>query len=144
MQQAIILASFGSIDPIIRAQTIDKLAEDIKLIFTNFDVKQAYTSIFIRKKLQGQGINILSIEEQIAKSRSDGYDRIIIWPTHLTPGEEFENKILPFAANDVEIIPPLFTLNCDTTFDSLAFEVILSCFELFEDEQLVLIGQLNC
>ena len=140
MQQAIILASFGSIDPIVRARTINALAQDIQLNFANFDIRQAYTSNFIRKKLQNKGLNIPSIEEEISKLQSKQYTKVIILPTHLTPGEEFENKILPFASNNVEIIPPLFSLNCDTDFDKEAFEVILSCFNTYEDEQLLLIG----
>ena len=140
LKQAIILASFGSLDSLARAKTIDALSEDIKLHFTNFYVKQAYTSNFIRKKLHTQGLNISSINEAIAILQSEAFSKIIILPTHLTPGEEFENKILPCASDNVEVIPPLFTLNCDTDFDNLAFKVILNCFKVDNHEELVLIG----
>lgn len=140
LKQAIILASFGAYNSNIRTRTIDALATDIKTKFPEIEIRQAYTSNFIRKKLKTQGIEVLSLEEQIAVLRAEKFKRILVLPSHLTPGEEFDYKIKIFAASDVEILPPLFTLNCDTDFEKLAFDTILKCFKPFDDEHLVLIG----
>ena len=140
MGQAIILASFGALDSIIRESTINTLFEDIKSAFPNVEVRQAYTSNFIRSKLQAKGIKTYSIEEQINTLRVEGFDKIVILPSHLTPGEEFDYKIKIFANDDVEVLNPLFTLNGDTDFDKRTFSTIVNCFEVIDNEELVLIG----
>lgn len=137
---AIIFASFGAVDSNIRSRTIDAAANEIKIAFPTFEVRQAYTSNFTRRKLKLQGVEILSIKEQITVLKSDGFEKIIILPSHLTPGEEFENKILPFASKNVTVLNPLFTLNCDTDFDKLSFKTVVDCFKTSGNEQLVLIG----
>ena len=138
--QAIIIASFGSVDSKVRSQTIEALFIDIKSAFKNFEVRQAYTSNFIRRKLKLQGIEILSIEEQIEALKTEGIEKIIILPTHLTPGEEFENKILPFEDENIIVLPPLFSISADTEFDKFSFNTILNCFKVLDNEELVLIG----
>ena len=140
MKRAIILASFGALDSIIRETTINALFADIKSAFPSVEVRQAYTSNFIRSKLKAQGIKINSIEEQIEALRAEDFDKIVILPSHLTPGEEFDYKIKIFAGDDVEVLAPLFTLNCDTDFDKRTFATILNCFVVADDEELVLIG----
>ena len=140
MKQAIILASFGTLDPLIRDTTINALFADIETAFPNVEARQAYTSNFIRSKLQSKGIKIFSLEEQIESLRRDGLRKIVILPSHLTPGEEFDYKIKIFASDDVKVLNPLFTLNCDTDLDKQTFDTILNCFKVADDEELVLIG----
>ena len=140
MKQAIILASFGALDSFIRETTINALFSDIKSAFPNIEIRQAYTSNFIRNKLQSKGIDIKTIEEQITSLKTEGFNKIMIMPSHLTPGEEFDYKIKIFAGDDVEVLPPLFTLNCDTDFDKRAFDTIVNCFEVVGNEELLLIG----
>ena len=94
----------------------------------------------MRERLKSNGVNILSVSEQIDVLRSEGFDEILVLPSHLTPGEEFEYKILPFANYDVQILTPIFSLNCDTDFDRQAFKIIIDCFKTFNDEHLILIG----
>ena len=137
---AIILTSFGSADDSIRKNIFDKLAAEISAAFPNFEVRQAFTSNFMIKKLAARGIFIQTPAEEISKLRAEGFKRIILLPTHLTPGEEFDNKIKAVAANDVEVIPPLFTEDCSTPFDKKIFATILDCFKKADDEDLVLIG----
>ena len=135
---AIILVSFGTADEKISERTIDALATEISAEF-NFELRQAYTSNFIIKKLAGRGIKILTVDEQIKKLRAEGYREIILLPTHLTPGEEFDNKIKICAADDVKVLTPLFSLNCDTDFDKKIFDTVMNCFP-HEGRELVLIG----
>lgn len=68
--------------------------------------------------------------------RAEGFKRIILLPTHLTPGEEFDNKIKICAADDVEIIPPLMS----EPLDKKILATILDCFKREADEDLILIG----
>ncbi len=133
---AIILASFGSADDSIRANIFDRLAAEIKEHFPTFEVRQAFTSNFMIGKLARRGVFISTPAEEVAKLRAEGFRRIIILPTHLTAGEEFDNKIKPCAAEDVEIIPPLMS----EPLDDKILATILECFKPMPDEDLVLVG----
>lgn len=137
---AIILATFGSADDSIREKIFDKLAQEIKNSFPTFEVRTAFTSNFMIKKLAARGIFIRTPAEEILRLRAEGFKRIILLPTHLTPGEEFDNKIKICAAPDVEIISPLFSEDCRTPFDKKIFATILDCFKKSADEDLILIG----
>lgn len=137
---AIVLVTFGSADDFIRKNIFDSLTAEISQAFPNFEVRPAFTSNFMIKKLSRRGIFMPTPAEEISKLRAEGFRRIILLPTHLTPGEEFDNKIKPCAAADVEIIPPLFSENCSTPFDKKIFATLLDCFQKSADEDLVLIG----
>ena len=135
MDKAILLAHFGSADDAIRKNIFDKLAAEIREKFSACEVRQAFTSNFMIKKLARRGILIDTPPEAIKKLRSEGFKRIILLPTHLTAGEEFDNKIKICAAADIEIISPLMN-------DSLEeiLSVIIDCFKPVADEDLILIG----
>ena len=136
MRDAIILVSFGAADDSIREKIFDRLAAEIREKFSAFEIRQAFTSNFMIRKLSRRGILIDTLPEAIAKLRAEGFGRIILLPTHLTPGEEFDNKILPCAADDVEIIPPLMT----EPLDEKILPTILDCFKPAADEDLILVG----
>ncbi len=139
MDKAIILTTFGSADDSICQNIFDKLAAEVKK-FSAWEVRLAFTSNFMIKKLARRGISIATPAEEISKLRAEGFTRIILLPTHLTPGEEFDNKIKPCAAPDVEIISPLFSQDCSTPFDKKIFATILDSFKKSPDEDLILIG----
>lgn len=136
VEGAIILASFGSADDLIRKKIFDKLAAEIQEKFSTFEVVQAFTSQFMIRKLARRGILIDTPPEAISKLRAKGFRKIFLLPTHLTPGEEFDNKIKICAASDVEIIPPLMS----EPFDKKILSTILDCFKPDEDEDLILVG----
>ena len=133
MKNAIILASFGAIDEKVREKTINALAKEISLEFPNFEVFQAFTSNFIIKKLSERGIKIFPVEEQIFYLRGE-YEKIILVPTHLTAGEEFDNKIKIYESDNVKVLSPIFSC-----IDENLLEVILKNYPI-DDEDLILIG----
>lgn len=132
----LIVASFGTLDGDERARTIDRIESELIEAFPSMRIVSALTSNFILRRLSEKK----SIAGQIEKLRAESIDKIIILPTHLTPGEEFEQKIKPFESDRVRVLEPLFTSDCSTAFDRRALEVIVECFRPREDEQLVLIG----
>ena len=136
MAKSIVLASFGSADDEIREKSFDKLAEELREKFPAFAISQAFTSNFMIKKLSRRGIFIATPAEEISRLRAEGFKKIFLLPTHLTPGEEFDNKIKICAAPDVKIIPPLMS----EPLDEKILPTILDCFKKFDDEDLVLIG----
>ncbi|MBR1645322.1 MAG: sirohydrochlorin cobaltochelatase [Selenomonadaceae bacterium] len=140
MRKAIILASFGSADDSIREKIFGKLATELQKNFPTFEVIQAFTSNFMIRKLERRNIFVPTVDAAILKLRADGFRKIFVLPTHLTAGEEFDNKIKICAADDVEIVSPLLTNDCATPFDKKVFATILECYPRADDEILILIG----
>ena len=136
MADAIILVSFGSADDLIREKTFNKLATEIKEKFPAYEIRQAFTSNFMIKKLSRRGIFIATLNQEISKLRTAGFEKILVLPTHLTPGEEFDNKIKICAAPDVEIISPLMS----EPLNEKILATIIDCFKPDDDENLILIG----
>ena len=135
-KQAILLASFGSADDEIRAKTFDKLAAELSAAFPAFEVRQAFTSHFMIRKLARRGISIDTPQQAIDNLRGEGFGKIFLLPTHLTPGEEFDNKIQICAGDGVKIIAPLMS----EPLDEKILATILDCFKRDDDEDLILIG----
>ncbi|MBQ9497634.1 MAG: sirohydrochlorin cobaltochelatase, partial [Selenomonadaceae bacterium] len=136
MRDAIILVSFGSADDSIREKIFGRLAAELAEKFPAFEVRQAFTSNFMIKKLAARGISIDTLPQAISKLRAEGFGKIFVLPTHLTAGEEFDNKIKICAAEDVEIISPLLS----EPPDEKIFATILECFKPAADEDLILVG----
>ena len=136
---AIILATFGSADNDVR-KIFDVLADEISAAFPTFEVRTAFTSNFMIRKLARRNVFVRTVAEEISALKSDGFRKIFVLPTHLTPGEEFDNKIKICASDDVAIISPLFSDDCSTTFDRKVFATVLDCYPHTADEILILVG----
>ncbi|SFT43464.1 sirohydrochlorin cobaltochelatase [Selenomonas sp. GACV-9] len=142
-KQALVFVSFGVSDALARAASLDASAALLAQEFPAWSVQQAYTSNFIRKRLVSQGIEAYSLPELLAKLSADGFARVLIQPSHLTPGEEFDNKVIAAAAE----AGPLFdeVLVGRPMFDEVAdyervLTVVLPELKLQSGEELVLLG----
>lgn len=136
---AIILATFGSADDDVR-KIFDALVDEISAQFPTFEVRTAFTSNFMIRKLARRNIFVRTVAEEISALKSDGFRKIFVLPTHLTAGEEFDNKIKICASSDVEIVAPLFSETCSTAFDRKIFATVLDCYPRAADEILILVG----
>ena len=94
MRPVLVLASFGVSAPEAREKSLAPIVREIKAAFPDFTVTEAYTSAFIRRRLQEQGIEMLSLAERLEELHREGVREVYVQPTHLTPGEEYENKIV--------------------------------------------------
>ncbi|MBQ1460679.1 MAG: sirohydrochlorin cobaltochelatase [Selenomonas sp.] len=143
MKQAILFASFGVVNAAARTACIDAAATQIAKAFPAYEVRQAYTSVFIKKKLAEQGIQVDSLPEALSKLQADGFSRVIIQPGYLTAGEEYEKKVLAVVEaqrqNFAELIisRPLMQQGKDCQ-DMLT--VLQQIFSLENGEELVLVG----
>ena len=143
MKQAILFASFGVVNAAARTACIDAAASQIAKAFPAYEVRQAYTSVFIKKKLAEQGIQVDSLPEALSKLQADGFSRVIIQPGYLTAGEEYEKKVLAVVEaqrqNFAELIisRPLMQQGKDCQ-DMLT--VLQQIFSLENGEDLVLVG----
>lgn len=91
MKKAIVVASFGTTHEDTRRVTIDKITDRIKLKYSDYDIRTAFTSHGVIRKIKlQQGIQIDTPEEALKKLSEEGYEEVIIQPLHIIPGEEYD------------------------------------------------------
>ena len=89
-KSAILIVSFGTSMPEAR-KAIDNLVNATKDSFPESEVRLAFTSNISRRKLAREfNENILNPVEALAKLNDDGFKDVLIMPTHLIPGEEYQ------------------------------------------------------
>ncbi|MBR3243160.1 MAG: sirohydrochlorin cobaltochelatase [Parasporobacterium sp.] len=92
--KAVIVISFGTSYKDTRGKTIEAIERDVAACFPDRKFYRAWTSGFIRKKiLQRDGEKILSPEEALQLAAEESCSDLLILPTHLLAGGEYE-KIL--------------------------------------------------
>lgn len=91
-KKAIIVASFGTSYNETRAKTIDRIEQDIADSFPDWDVRRAFTSKMIIRKLEKRdGLKIDYIDEAIERLIDEGYYEVIIQPILVMNGVEYED-----------------------------------------------------
>ncbi len=97
MKKVIVFASFGVADAKARAKRLDAVALQIGRSFRGYSVVQAYTSHVIRARMIKQGFRALAIAGCLSEVSDGGCEEVYLQPSHVTAGEEYENKILKVA-----------------------------------------------
>jgi len=94
-KKAIVVVSFGTTYAEARRSCIEPLENRIQQAFPQFDVYRAFTSKIIIKRLaERDNIHVEDLDAVLAKLQTAGYTEVVIQTTHLTPGEEYEKKVL--------------------------------------------------
>ncbi|MDY6400481.1 MAG: sirohydrochlorin cobaltochelatase [Synergistales bacterium] len=89
-RSAILIVSFGTSMPEAR-KAIDNLVNAAKKNFPECEVRLAFTSNIIRKKLAREfRENISNPVEALAKLNDEGFKKVYVMPTHIIPGEEYD------------------------------------------------------
>lgn len=94
LKKAMLVISFGSTFAETRNKDIGGIEEALAGAFPAYDQYRAFTSNIIRRKLAGEQIIVESPQAAMEKLLQEGYDAVILQPTHLLHGEEFEQKVL--------------------------------------------------
>ena len=90
IKSAMLVVSFGTSVPQAR-KAIDNLVETVKNEFPSVDVRLSFTSNIIRRKiLKEQGHFIPNPSQALAQLNDEGYSHVIVIPTHMIPGEEYD------------------------------------------------------
>lgn len=93
-KKAILVVSFGTSHEDTRKKTIDQIEEDIRKAFPHIHQRRAFTSGMIIKILKERdGMDIQNVEEAMEGLIQDGYDDIILQPTHILNGDEYEKMV---------------------------------------------------
>lgn len=148
MAPAVIFASFGTSDKAAREGAISSVVRDASERFPDVCFVEAYTSAFIRKRLAAQGESVLSLEECLEMLAQEGRDTVYIQPLHLTPGEEYDNKLRPVFEqyadrfSHLALGEPLFYEWADGVDDdyAAALDVLRTIYPSVDGEALVLLG----
>ena len=89
-KSAMLIVSFGTSVPEAR-KAIDNLVDAVKKEFPSVDVRLAFTSNIIRRKiLKEHGESIPTPSQALANLNDEGYSFVTVIPTHMIPGEEYD------------------------------------------------------
>ncbi|MEG1412169.1 MAG: sirohydrochlorin cobaltochelatase [Acidaminococcaceae bacterium] len=94
--KAIVAVSFGTTFDEARTNDIGGIENALKAAFPNRDFYRAFTSYIVMERLEkNKGIKVQDLPNVLEQLKKDGYKDILIQPTHLLHGEEFEIKVMP-------------------------------------------------
>ncbi len=146
MERAILFVSFGVSDAVQRRACLDSIVEDARGFFSGMPIRQAYTSGFIRKRLQAEGLKVPSLQEALQYFGQQGVRQVLVQPTHLTPGEEFDEKIvralqnLSLSSSRISLGTPVFSAGKYPAQDRSALQIAIAAMRPERDEVLVFMG----
>lgn len=91
MKKGILVASFGTSFPDVRKRCIESIEMAIAKAYPDHDVRRAFTSNMIIKKLKNRdNLHIDTPKEALNKMIADGVTEIHVQPLHVIPGFEYE------------------------------------------------------
>ena len=129
-KKAVLVVSFGTSYNDSREKTIGAVEKKVAEAFPDYDQKRAFTSqIIIDKVAKRDGEKIDNVTEAMQKLVDEGYGTVVVQPTHVMNGEEYDEMrelIAPFEKNFVSIKygQPLLTSSDDyaTVIEAIAKE----------------------
>ena len=90
-KKAILVVSFGTTYEDTRKVTIDAVEEKIRNTFPDYEVRKAFTSRIIVKKLADRdGLQVDTEKQALEKLIDEGYNEVIIQPLYMEAGDEYE------------------------------------------------------
>jgi sirohydrochlorin cobaltochelatase len=90
-RKAILIVSFGTSLSEAR-HAIDALVEEARRAFPGEEIRLAYTSNTIRRKIaEEERLFIPSPPEALAKLQDEGFTHVYVQPTHIIPGKELDD-----------------------------------------------------
>lgn len=90
-KKGILIVAFGTSVPEAR-RAIDNLVSTTKRAFPDTEVRLAYTSNIIRRKIaKEQNLNIPTPTSALAAMNDDGFTHVYVMPTHIIPGAEYDD-----------------------------------------------------
>ena len=90
MKKAIIAASFGTTYEKALENSISALENTIAASFPEYEVIRAFTSRHVISALRKKGSIVDTVSDAFEKLIAEGFDEIIVQPTHIIGGNEYE------------------------------------------------------
>ncbi|ANZ46724.1 sirohydrochlorin cobaltochelatase [Cloacibacillus porcorum] len=90
-KKGILVVAFGTSMPDAK-KAIDNLVDSTKKAFPDTEVRLAYTSNIIRRKIaKEQNVNIPTPTSALAQMNDEGFTHVYVMPMHIIPGEEYDD-----------------------------------------------------
>jgi len=144
MQKGLLAISFGTSYAATRPRTLEATESALRRAFPDRRFYRAWTSGMLRRKLERtEGLRIPSVEEALDQMAADGVADVLVQPTHLLAGEEFQQAREAVAAaaarfDTLAMGEPLLSDEADVAALAKAVEQIYG--EMPEGELLALMG----
>ena len=144
-KEALLVVSFGTSHEDTLKKTIEACERNLSDAFPGYDLKRAFTShIIIRKLARERSLHIDTPAMAVDRLLLEGYEKVHIQPLHIIPGEEYHHKVLssvlPFRGKFRS-----FTVGEPLLFRDRDYELVLDALEaqmppMEEGDALVLMG----
>lgn len=140
-KKAILVVSFGTSYNDSRKITIDAIADTIAQAYPQYTVRQAFTSeVIIHKLKKRDGIHIDTVMQAMQQLAAEGYQELVIQPTHLMNGLEYDEMVVaaaPFKTKfeKIQVGYPLLTTAAD--YHELIQAVLSEIPEKSEDNTVI-------
>jgi sirohydrochlorin cobaltochelatase len=113
-KKSILVVSFGTTHLDALSRAIEPVEKRIMERFKEYEVKRAFTSSIVRKRLAQKGINVQDPSEALASLAAKGCKEVYVQPLLIIPGAEFHELVRTARsfANQFEILQlgyPLLT-----------------------------------
>lgn len=141
---AFLTLSFGSTFAESRQKDIGGIEHALQEAFPNYHHCRAYTSAIVRRHLAKEDIFVDDPETALQKLLEAGFRHILLQPTHLLHGEEFEQKILTlkdkFASSFDSFIISTPLITVDEDYPLVAAAIAAQFPQLAPSEGIILMG----
>ena len=105
MKNAIIAVSFGTTHADAERDCIRPVEDALRRAFPEWEVRRAWTSRIIARRLAERGTPVESVAEALERLRREGCDRVALAATHIIRGREYEMAVA--AADGLPVSAPL-------------------------------------
>lgn len=142
MKTALLVVSFGTTHPDTISHTIAATEQAICDALPQLPFYRAFTSGIVRSRLEDRrGIHVDSVEEALGGIRADGCSRVLIQPTLITPGGEYERlkASIRTAAGDLTVSIGWPLIRGEADMDRIT-SILRDAYPLAEDTALLLMG----
>lgn len=90
-KKAVLVVSFGTTYLEAQKLNIEGVENKIRSAFPEYDVRRAFTSRIVIKRIADRdGIKIDTEKQALEKLKAEGYKEVIVQPLHMIPGDEFD------------------------------------------------------
>ena len=140
---SVLMVHFGTTFDDTRKNTIDAVNDEAKKEFPNMEIREAYTSRIIMRRLKERGIVKDNPAEALDKLAKEGYTHIIVQPTNVINGVEsktLEQQLEMYKDKFKEIRTGSALLSAPEDYKAVAEIINKEVGELADDEAVVLVG----
>lgn len=141
-KKGILAVSFGTSYERARKESIDAVEEQWRSVFPDCELRRAFTSPRIIRRLAAQGLSVPDVVQALKCMKAEGFTHVWVQPTLLIPGEEYERlceAVAPFAC-DFALLKIGEPLLCQEEDYDNAVRIMMDKYPVRKGEACVLMG----